>query len=294
QCDKHNRPTKVCCKELKGEDERNLIAPEVVRDVIIGLSDGLTVPFALTAGLSSLNSSRLVYIAGLAELISGSISMGVGGYLASEAERDHYRYMRKATRERVSRSCVGELEREVTSILSPLGVDAPLCRRVAHSLLTTEDTLPTEEEAPSEQSWFRQFLHTIARRPKSSFPEIESQKLKFQDGVGMSAFILKFGDGVEETLDSRLYISAFTIAAGYAIGGLLPMLPYFFIDKARIALFWSIGVTFVILVMFGAFKTYYTGAKVGWKGYLKGITGTVAVGGMAAGASFAIVKVFEG
>ena len=59
---------------------------------------GLTVPFALTAGLSSLGSSRLVYTAGVAELVSGALSMGVGGYLSAQAERDHYRYLRKQTR----------------------------------------------------------------------------------------------------------------------------------------------------------------------------------------------------
>lgn len=61
---------------------------------------GLTVPFALTAGLSSLGSSRLVYTAGIAELVSGALSMGVGGYLSAQAERDHYRYLRKNTRVR--------------------------------------------------------------------------------------------------------------------------------------------------------------------------------------------------
>ncbi|EEB88544.1 hypothetical protein MPER_13562, partial [Moniliophthora perniciosa FA553] len=86
-------PDGVCCKQLK-EDERQLINPDVVRDVIIGLSDGLTVPFALTAGLSSLGTSRIVVLGGVAELIAGAISMGIGGFLASQAERDHYRYLK--------------------------------------------------------------------------------------------------------------------------------------------------------------------------------------------------------
>lgn len=61
---------------------------------------GLTVPFALTAGLSSLGSSKLVVTAGIAELVSGALSMGVGGYLSAQAERDHYRYLKKQTRVR--------------------------------------------------------------------------------------------------------------------------------------------------------------------------------------------------
>jgi hypothetical protein len=98
----------VCCKTLKSEDERTLIDPDIIRDMyvlstpfpysldimqnahpetvltslrsIIGLSDGLTVPFALTAGLSSIGSSRIVVLGGVAELIAGAISMGIGGF----------------------------------------------------------------------------------------------------------------------------------------------------------------------------------------------------------------------
>ncbi|KID70532.1 hypothetical protein MAN_00131, partial [Metarhizium hybridum] len=63
---------------------------DVLRDVIIGFSDGVTVPFALTAGLSSLGSTKLVIMGGLAELFSGMISMGLGAYLAAVTERDTY------------------------------------------------------------------------------------------------------------------------------------------------------------------------------------------------------------
>ncbi len=62
----------------------------VLRDVIIGFSDGLTVPFALTAGLSSLGDSRIVIMGGLAELCSGMVSMGLGAWLAADTERQHW------------------------------------------------------------------------------------------------------------------------------------------------------------------------------------------------------------
>ncbi|KAK7679782.1 hypothetical protein QCA50_017104 [Cerrena zonata] len=65
--------------------------PRVMSDIIIGLSDGLTVPFALTAGLSSLGSTKIVITGGMAELVSGSISMGLGGYLAAKSELDYYK-----------------------------------------------------------------------------------------------------------------------------------------------------------------------------------------------------------
>ena len=63
---------------------------EVVRDIIVGLSDGLTVPFALAAGLAALDNSRLVVTAGVAEIVAGSISMGLGGFLAGHSEIEHY------------------------------------------------------------------------------------------------------------------------------------------------------------------------------------------------------------
>ncbi|ODV79217.1 DUF125-domain-containing protein [Suhomyces tanzawaensis NRRL Y-17324] len=81
---------------LDDEDEEekgffNKFDPRVMSDVIIGLSDGLTVPFALTAGLSSLGDSKLVITGGMAELVSGAISMGLGGYLAARSESEYYK-----------------------------------------------------------------------------------------------------------------------------------------------------------------------------------------------------------
>src|SRR5438067_2647010 len=82
--------------------ERHFTGSAVVRDVIIGMSDGLTVPFALAAGLSgSIGDAFVVVVAGLAEMTAGGISMGLGGYLAGRSEVDTYR---------------AELERERTEV----------------------------------------------------------------------------------------------------------------------------------------------------------------------------------
>ena len=71
--------------------ERHFTAGERVRDVVIGMSDGLTVPFALAAGLSgAVASTRIVVTAGLAEIAAGSIAMGLGGYLAARSDAEHY------------------------------------------------------------------------------------------------------------------------------------------------------------------------------------------------------------
>ncbi|MEP7285214.1 MAG: VIT1/CCC1 transporter family protein, partial [Chloroflexota bacterium] len=75
--------------------ERHFTATETIRDIIIGMSDGLTVPFALAAGLSATASTTVVVTAGLAEIAAGSISMGLGGYLAARNDADHYESERR-------------------------------------------------------------------------------------------------------------------------------------------------------------------------------------------------------
>ncbi len=72
-------------------NEEHFNSSEMVTDIVIGMSDGLTVPFALAAGLSgAVDSTHIVVIAGLAEIAAGSIAMGLGGYLAGKTEQDHY------------------------------------------------------------------------------------------------------------------------------------------------------------------------------------------------------------
>src|SRR5690242_20188134 len=74
-----------------GHSEKHFEQSDTVRDIVIGLSDGLTVPFALAAGLSSaVSSNGIIITAGLAEIIAGSIAMGLGGYLAGKTEIEHY------------------------------------------------------------------------------------------------------------------------------------------------------------------------------------------------------------
>ena len=166
---------------------------------VIGLSDGLTVPFALTAGLSSLGESRLVILGGIAELIAGAISMGIGGFLASQAERDHYRYLRRTTQARVKRSCDGEVEREVHAILGPVGVDQNVSRRVAHSL--------REVESGMDQS----------NGHEASAPATDTERgLRWSQSVGVTEFLLKFGEGLGTRLSpGRLLCSGFLLTRTY-------------------------------------------------------------------------------
>src|SRR3974390_2392163 len=71
--------------------EKHFTATETVRDVVIGMPDGLTVPFALAAVLAAaVTSTRVIVTAGLAEIVAGAIAMGLGGYLAARTDAEHY------------------------------------------------------------------------------------------------------------------------------------------------------------------------------------------------------------
>ncbi len=71
--------------------ERHFTASQTVRDIVIGMADGLTVPFALAAGLTgAIASTGIIVTAGMAEIAAGSIAMGLGGYLAAKSDAEHY------------------------------------------------------------------------------------------------------------------------------------------------------------------------------------------------------------
>ncbi len=77
--------------DINPHQEEHMKSSAALRDIVIGMSDGLTVPFALAAGLSgAVDSSSIIVIAGIAEVAAGSIAMGLGGYLAGKTEQDHY------------------------------------------------------------------------------------------------------------------------------------------------------------------------------------------------------------
>jgi VIT1/CCC1 family predicted Fe2+/Mn2+ transporter len=96
--------------------ERHFTASEFVRDVVIGMSDGLTVPFALAAGLSGTTvSTAIIVTAGLAEIAAGSIAMGLGGYLAARSDAEHY--VSEKLREESEVETVPEVELDEVAVL---------------------------------------------------------------------------------------------------------------------------------------------------------------------------------
>lgn len=105
--------------------EQHFQGSEVVRDVVLGMSDGLTVPFALAAGLTgAVASSRLILVAGVAELVAGAVAMGLGGYLAAKSEADTYRSELKREYEEV-RAIPQEEREEVRKIFAGWGLEGP-------------------------------------------------------------------------------------------------------------------------------------------------------------------------
>ncbi|GAC1353490.1 MAG: VIT1/CCC1 transporter family protein [Herpetosiphon sp.] len=116
--------------------ERHFTATETVRDIVIGMSDGLTVPFALAAGLSgAVASSGIVVTAGLAEIAAGSIAMGLGGYLAARTDAEHYGS--EMERERAEVRTVPEREAdEVAEIFQSYGLTAAQAVPIVDALRT--------------------------------------------------------------------------------------------------------------------------------------------------------------
>src|SRR5438045_8046109 len=123
--------------------ERHFTAGETVRDIVIGMSDGLTVPFALAAGLTgAINSAGIIVTAGLAEIAAGSIAMGLGGYLAAKSDAEHYAKEREREHREVKEIPEEEM-REVAQVFKSYG-------------LTEKETTPIVPALSNQpQKWVR-------------------------------------------------------------------------------------------------------------------------------------------
>jgi len=224
--------------------ERHFTAGAVVRDVVIGMSDGLTVPFALAAGLSgAVDNSHIVVVAGLAEIAAGSIAMGLGGYLAARSDAEHYESER-LREEREVQEIPDEEALEVQNVFADYG-------------LSHDESVPV--------------VQALTRKPK-----------EWVD------FMMRFELGLEAPNPKRAMQSAFTIAASYMCGGIIPLAPYMTLHSARMALVWSVVVTLVALGIFGYIKGRFTGSRPG-----RSATQTVVIGGLAAGAAFLLAKLIS-
>jgi len=121
-------------KTLAAHGERHTGQPAFLRDVVLGMSDGLTVPFALAAGVSgAVDSNTIVITAGVAEIAAGAISMGLGGYLASKTEADHYasEYAREV---RETETIPAEERAEVRGIFMQYGITGPALEQLVDTI----------------------------------------------------------------------------------------------------------------------------------------------------------------
>lgn len=224
--------------------EKHFTASEFIRDVVIGMADGLTVPFALAAGLTgAVAATGIVVTAGLAEIVAGSIAMGLGGYLAARTDIEHYDHEVKREEEEIITMPEME-EQEIVDVFAEYG-------------LNKEQILPV--------------IDALKSNPK-----------KWVD------FMMKFELGLEKTEPKRARNSALTIALSYIVGGLIPLSPYIFMQSISTALSFSVMVTLIALFLFGFVKGKFTGLKPLVSGFR-----TVIIGGLAAGAAFAIAKLIS-
>ena len=114
--------------------EKHFTASETVRDIVIGMSDGLTVPFALAAGLSgAVEATGIIITAGLAEVAAGAIAMGLGGYLAARTDAEHFASER-AREERETEEMPEEEAAEVAAVLRSYGLDGDKVAEVVASI----------------------------------------------------------------------------------------------------------------------------------------------------------------
>ena len=218
--------------------ERHFTASEVVRDVVIGMSDGLTVPFALAAGLTgglagAANPNGIIVTAGLAEIAAGSIAMGLGGYLAAKSDAEHYAKEREREKREVAEIPHEEMK-EVAEVFEEYG-------------LTREQTRPLVEA-------------------------LRKQPQKWID------FMMRFELGLEKPDPKRALTSALTIGGAYAVGGFVPLAPYMATSNAATALLFSIAVTLLALLVFGFIKGRFTGMRPVRSALQTAFIGSVAAG----------------
>ena len=114
--------------------ERHFTGNQTVRDLVLGMADGLTVPFALAAGLTgAIETTWIIVVAGLAEIAAGAIAMGLGGYLAARSEAEHYESERTREHHEVREKPEAEVA-EVMEVLESYGVKAEEARPLVDSL----------------------------------------------------------------------------------------------------------------------------------------------------------------
>ena len=219
--------------------ERHFTAGERVRDIVIGMSDGLTVPFALAAGLTgAINNAGIIVTAGLAEIAAGSIAMGLGGYLAAKSDAEHY----AKEREREKREVVEIPEEEMREVA-----------QVFHSYGLTH-----EESAP--------IVEALAKHPKKWVDFMMRFELGLEKPDPRRALVSASTIAVSYVAGGLIPLAPY-IAASYIKN-----------MSIVTALLLSVGFTLLALLVFGFVKGRYTGTRPARSALQTALIGSVAAG----------------
>ncbi len=248
-------------------------------DFTLGFSDGLTVPFALTAGLSSLGKADTVIYAGLADLCAGSISMGIGGYLSALDE------LPAAPATQQQQSLSGGDAEELRGMLH---------RRGSHSDDDDSDDHEKGDAATAHEQLVLRHLEPLCLSATTAANIVATLRSQ-PGGLDRAVSGIEAHNDVGLAADAPLPIwpvaSGCSIALGYAIGGAIPLLPYFFTATVGLGLRWSIGLCLIALMSFGTGKKWLLGGEnVRWRQCVWAGLQMLALGTIAAAAAVACVN----
>jgi vacuolar iron transporter family protein len=209
-------------------------------DIVIGISDGLIIPFAITTGLSVITpSNELILQAGLIAIVAGAIIMGLGGYFAAKGRQESF----------------------------------------AKKTATEEEKIKKEE--------LERTLHLFKQLDFGKEMQDEAATIIENDSNEWKAYLEKHLPELEISDTGQLPKTALLIGLSYAVGGLVPLLPYLYFTDKKEALVISSIATIIALLIFGYIKS-----KVNKEPILWGTLRLMLLGVVAAGAAFAVASIF--
>jgi len=219
--------------------ERHFTAGETVRDIVIGMSDGLTVPFALAAGLTgAIDHVAIIVTAGLAEIAAGSIAMGLGGYLAAKSDAEHYAKEREREKREVKEIPEEEM-REVAEVFHSYG-------------LTKKESEPIVE--------------ALAKHPQKWVDFMMRFELGLEKPDPKRALVSAFTIAISYVAGGLIPL------APYIVADFVKQM------SVATALLLSIALTLIALLVFGFIKGRYTGTRPLRSALQTALIGSVAAG----------------
>ncbi len=219
--------------------ERHFTAGETVRDIVIGMSDGLTVPFALAAGLTgAIAQAGIIVTAGLAEIAAGSIAMGLGGYLAAKSDAEHYAKEREREKREV-KEIPDEEKREVAQVFHSYG-------------------LSDEESEP--------IVEALAKHPQKWVDFMMRFELGLEKPDPKRALVSAFTIAISYVAGGLIPL------APYIVADFVKQM------SVATALLLSIALTLIALLIFGFIKGRYTGTRPLRSALQTALIGSVAAG----------------